>query len=87
MMEEQKPEFKVEEIPKETLVLVGFGKYPLEEVMGWIGTEREIDAIQASVKWPPVYRELRICDQKEVQRFIKYTEWISTVRFRAGMVL
>ena len=86
-MEEQQAGYKVEEIPEDTLVLVGFGPHSLEEVMGWRGTEREIDALQASIKWPPVYRELRICNQEEVQLFIKYTEFVSSTGFRSGVVL
>jgi hypothetical protein len=86
-MEEQQAGFKMEEIPKDTLILVGFGKHSLEDVMGWIGTEREIDALEASIKWPPRYRELRICDKEDVERFMKYTEYVSSTGFRGGVVL
>jgi hypothetical protein len=85
-MEEQPAGFKVEEIPKNTPILVGFGKYSLEEVMSWIDTEKEIDALQASIKWPPRYREIRICDRVEVERFMKYTEYIASTGFRSGVV-
>jgi hypothetical protein len=83
-MEEQQ-EFKREEIPPETPILVGFGKHDLKDVMDWIGTEKELDALQASIKWPPRYRRLEICEDGDVERFIKYTEWIATTGFRAGI--
>ena len=49
-MEEQQDGFKVEKIPENTPVLVGFGKHSLQEVMSWIGTEKEIDAYVAQLR-------------------------------------
>jgi len=82
---DEKQDFKIEELPKDTLVLVGFGEHSLETVLSWRGTEKELDALQASVRWPPRYRELRICDKEDVDRFIHYTEWVATTGFRAGI--
>ena len=46
-----------EHLRRETsLVLVGFGKHDLSEVLTWRGTPKEEDAILAPTKWPPRYR-------------------------------
>ena len=62
MVEELKEEEELTEkelaereyLRKETsLVLVGFGKHDLSEVLAWRGTQKEEDAILAPTKWPP----------------------------------
>ena len=55
------------EKPKDGLVLVGFGKHDLADVLKWAGTDKEMDLLTAFKKWPPVYREERNCSQEDIQ--------------------
>ena len=48
------------------LVLTGFGKHKLKDMLDWIGTEKEEDLLRAFTKWPPVWREERICSREDV---------------------
>ena len=59
------------------LVLTGFGKHKLKDMLGWIGTEKEEDLLQAFKKWPPVYREERIADEEDIEyacRFLAFLQ-------------
>ena len=49
------------------LVLVGFGSNRLEDMLKWIGTDKEEDLLSAFTRWPPVYREERICDESDMK--------------------
>ena len=68
---------------KETsLVLVGFGKYDLSEVLTWRGTPREEDAILAATKWPPRYRREAICESEDVQNYMEYVGWLQKFNYK-----
>jgi hypothetical protein len=67
---------------QETLILVGFGKHDLKEVLSWRGTPREEDAILAPTKWPPRYRRESICDPEDVERFMEYVGWVQGLNYR-----
>ncbi len=59
------------------LVLVGFGKHRLKDMLTWIGTKKEIDLLQAFKKWPPVWREERIVDEEDIEyacRFLAFLQ-------------
>lgn len=59
------------------LVLVGFGKHKLKDMLGWIGTEQEEDLLSAFTRWPPVYREERIVDEEDLEyacRFLAFVQ-------------
>jgi hypothetical protein len=59
------------------LVLTGFGSHKLKDMLGWIGTEKEEDLLQAFTKWPPVYREERIADAEDIEyacRFLAFLQ-------------
>jgi hypothetical protein len=60
----------------ESFVLVGFGKHDMKDILSWIDTPQEEDALKAPVKWPPRYRPERICDKDDFDRFEAYMEWI-----------
>lgn len=62
--------------PKEQLLLVAFGTNPLSDVMKWIGTEKELDAIRAAVKWPPIYIPMRLCSQDDISLFHQYVDFL-----------
>lgn len=59
----------------ERLVLVGFGKNDLTEMLTWIGTDKEENLIKAWVKWPARYRPARICSQEEVKSCLEYLKY------------
>ena len=59
------------------LVLTGFGKHKLKDMLGWIGTEKEEDLLTAFRKWPAVYREERIADEEDLEyacRFLAFLQ-------------
>jgi hypothetical protein len=66
----------------EQLVLVGFGRFDLAEVLSWRGSSREEDAILAAKKWPPRYRRKAICEPGDVERFVEYANWLSSFNFK-----
>jgi hypothetical protein len=67
---------------EEQLILVGFGKHNLKEILSWRGTSKEEDAILATVKQPPVYRRKSICDNEEIDCYTVYVDWISGISYR-----
>lgn len=74
--------YKHTKSPKdEGMVLVGFGKHDLSEILAWFGTPREIDALKASLLWPPRWRRESGCTQEEKERFVQYTETIRNLKF------
>jgi hypothetical protein len=57
------------------LILTGFGKHKLKDMLGWIGTDKEIDLLEAFKKWPAVWREERIADAEDIEyacRFLAF---------------
>lgn len=69
-----------EEVP-EGMVLVGFGKHDLDEILSWFGTPREIEALKAPTIWPPRWRRESACSEYEQTRFVEYTETVRNVRY------
>lgn len=65
----------------ENMVLVGFGKYELDEVLKWFGTSREIEALKAPILFPPRWRRESLCSDKEKSDFVKYTSIVQKVNF------
>ncbi len=63
----------------EPMVLVGFGKHDLLDMIEWIGTEEEERLLYAPTKysWPPRYRRLEICSEREINAFVTYTNWVT----------
>lgn len=68
---------------QEDLVLVGFGKHDLCDMLKWIGTEKETDLVEAvnpkTKGWPPVYRRVDLCSEKEKVAFFLYYEWLTAL--------
>ncbi len=58
------------------LVLVGFGKHKLGDILAWIGTEKEDDLLSAFTKWPPVYREEASCDRKDIENACQFLAFV-----------
>jgi len=60
-------------------ILVGFSPHTLEELLSWVGTDRESEAAYASVKWPAWYRPYRLCSEDDLQHNKDYLEWLSAL--------
>jgi hypothetical protein len=67
------------EITKDGLVLVGFGKHKLKDMLKWIDTDQEQDLLTSFKKWPPVYRELRACDAEDVEVACDFLAYLRSV--------
>jgi hypothetical protein len=72
-MNESEPKAEPKDINEE-LVLVGFGKHDLTEVVEWIGTHPEI-ALNAAALWPARWRRLGICGEEEIEAMKAYVEF------------
>lgn len=59
----------------EPMVVVGFGKSELADLMGVDVEERLIEAFQK--QWPPVYRRASACTEDEIQMFSELTTFIA----------
>lgn len=62
---------------KSPLVLVGFGKYDLADLMGVDKHERISEAFVKN--WPPHYRPARMCSQEDIELFKEFTTFITEV--------
>ena len=60
----------------EAMVLVGFGKDDLTDILHKINTEEEDDLIYAPTKSPPRYRRQSICTPEEIEAFIIYGRFV-----------
>ncbi len=61
---------------KEGLVLVGFGDQKLEDMLSWIGTEKEDDLLSAFTKAPPVYRSEVSCSNEDIQNACRFLAFV-----------
>ena len=68
-----------EEERQEGLVLVGFGKHTLADMLEWQDTKREEDLVKEFKKWPPVWREERICSTAEIKTSLQYLAYLQDV--------
>jgi len=69
-------EDEVEEERTPGLVLMGFGKHKLKDMLTWIGTDQEEDLLQAFTKWPPVYREERIAEKEDIEHACQFLAFL-----------
>jgi len=58
------------------LVLTGFGKHKLKDMLEWIGTDKEDDLLSAFTKWPPVYRAEASCEKEDLQHACQFLAFI-----------
>lgn len=65
----------------EPLVLVGFGKHDLKEVLSWFGTSKELEAYKAPTLWPPRWRPERLCTGEDINLFIQYVQKVKDVGY------
>jgi hypothetical protein len=63
------------------LVLVGFGKHNLDEILNWVGTPREIEALKAPLLWPPRWRRESLCSEEDKTNFAEYTATMQNLNF------
>ncbi len=57
---------------EEQLILVGFGKNKLSDMLKWIDTDQEVDLIEAWKKWPPVWRRQEICSTGDIMACMQF---------------
>ena len=65
--------------PGQGLVLVGFGKYNLKEMLLWQDTPQEEKLVTAFKRWPPVYRREEICSQDDLTAACQYLVYLNDV--------
>lgn len=61
--------------PHEPMIVVGFGKYDLADLLGIDYQERLTEAFQK--QWPPVYRRVSSCTQEQIDLFKELTTLLS----------
>ena len=59
----------------EPMVLVGFGKDDLKDILHKINTEEEDELIYAPINSPPRYRREAICTPEEIEAFLIYVNF------------
>lgn len=67
------------------LILVGFGKFNLDEMLKWRGTEQEEELIFAPDRLPPRFRPESACSEEQVLTFIEYVNWTSELLDQVGV--
>lgn len=66
--------------PGQGLVLVGFGKHKLTDMLErWLDTDEEEKLATAFKRWPPVYRREEICSQEEIKAACQYLAYLQDV--------
>lgn len=65
----------------EPLVLVGFGKHELADMIQFIDTDNEERLVSEPFEkgWPPRYRRASACTQAEIDNFRTFTNFITNV--------
>lgn len=61
---------------QEPMVLVGFGKHELKDLLKLRGTPEEDTLLLAPVNWPARYKRESICDPDEIQDFLVFGTWM-----------
>lgn len=61
--------------PVEAMVLVGFGKRNLTDLLEKLNTEEEEAMYVSLIDQPPRWRRESICSQEEIQAFVLFTKW------------
>jgi hypothetical protein len=60
----------------EAMVLMGFGKKDLKDLLELIGTPQENLLAEAPVRAPARWRRQEICSDEEVADFRRYVNWV-----------
>lgn len=65
----------------EPLVLVGFGKHDLADMIDFIDTDNEERLVSEPFEkgWPPRYRRASACTEQEIANFKKFTIFMTQV--------
>jgi hypothetical protein len=71
---------RAEKAMPEPMVVVGFGKHELADLMGEDMEERILEAFQK--QWPPIYRRASACTEDEIKMFSELTNFIARVAAR-----
>lgn len=90
-MKEVKKETKTPKPEKDVsqeLVLVGFGKHDLVDMIKWIGTDQERELFNAAGRWPARWRRYEICNLEELnamKSFIEFTHQKLNMKVVGGL--
>ena len=65
----------------EPMVLVGFGKHDLADMIEYLDTDNEDRLITEPFEkgWPPRYRKASACTEQEIANFKKFTNFMTNV--------
>lgn len=76
--EEVKPQLAPEPPdPEKIMILVGFGKKDLSELVVLIQAGHEDEVLRMSTNVPPRWRRLKICDTQDIDNMRIYTEFMT----------
>lgn len=60
----------------EAMVLVGFGKSDLKDIINKMNTAEEKELVFAATGSPPRYRRESICSREEIEAFLIYVRFL-----------
>ena len=63
--------------PEKVMILVGFGKKDLFELVALLQAGQEDEVFRLSTNVPPRWRRLAICDEQDVENMRIYTEFLA----------
>lgn len=66
---------------EDPVVLVGFGKHDLKDLIKFIDTDEEerLVAEPFAKGWPPRYRRVSICTKEDIEAFRTFTTFMTNV--------
>lgn len=63
--------------PEKILILVGFGKKDLSELVEMVQNGKESEVMKAISNVPPRWRRMKICDDKDIENMKIFTEFLA----------
>ena len=63
--------------PEKLMVLVGFGKRDLSELVAMVQAGQEDAAVKAAMNTPPRWRRMKICDPQDLDNMRVFTEFLN----------
>jgi len=64
------------DVPEPGMVLVGFGKHSLRDMLELIGTEQEEELLKAFSTMGPVYKSEVSCTNEEIQNACRFLAFV-----------
>ena len=65
----------------DNLILVGFGKQRLVDLIEKINTDKEDELLELALggKSPPIYRAEQSCTEDQVLAFLEFVGWLNSI--------